>query len=86
MVLNRDNTFMYKTCGVFMYGNWQVVKDSLFLKEKYSLFLSPYKRNDTPKLGSAFYRYKIDKKRLITTVNGIDDPKEIIINKLKKEL
>lgn len=86
LALSKDSTYLYKTCGMLIYGTWRKKGDSLQLKVKqYKFFLDSLNRIKKELPPDKFFSYKIEGNSLLSYMPMIDYPGEAVINKLKKE-
>ena len=86
LVLKKDSTYLYKTCGIFSFGTWLLKKDSLHLEIKKIEFSNAIaKKNGKENLPKELFVFKVNNNNLINAFPQFENKKAYIINKLQKD-
>ena len=86
LVLKKDSTYLYKTCGIFSFGTWLLKNDSLHLEIKKIEFLNAIaKKNGKENLPKELFVFKVNNNNLINAFPQFENKKAYIINKLQKD-
>ena len=86
LVLKKDSTYLYKTCGIFSFGTWLHKKDSLHLEiKKIEFSKEKKKKKGEENLPKELFVFKVNNNNLINAFPQFENKKAYIINKLQKD-